>query len=597
MTKHLFHRFILFIGIFTIWNTSYSQQRFLNNQRSWNDMMFNPAKIMETHGISIYTIHRQQYLGLGSNSPYITIIGGKANLPVHYSFNMLNSELKKRRNYNYAVGGYYIHSNTGGIYDQNEICGQFGIQFKLNQSSIYPEIFKQFNFGISVKGINNRYRGNGIDLYDQYDPIFNSLQATNKFALSITPGFQFVTRKINMDAFFTLGPKDQQFGSITFSGSNLLDNFMNQFALRVNYLGSQNLQLSINKIHEFRSSNRQTWALNCGVNIFAGTKFTSTSSFLNNPGIYVGVIYRVYSEAKKITKPYRIPMKYNAFSGSLNLFDTNLNTFAMGPSSEIGLQYSRNVSVCECDRIYDEFLLNTRKKQDLSSLENLKRLESEFKSSCIVESYKISYESNLSFIKDKIKEIEEEVIQEKPFSPPSCTINNQEWNCDNLSYFGSNGIRLIKNQAEWDTTSLNAPCCCYVNFDEANKDKGLLYNSKAFRILLSDLEIRNSGFRVATKKDWELLFESAKKYGNTEKLYNCDGKNPNGFNLKSIDYAYLDGDWVPDFSAYWVGEQDVYIIDCSAKGELLPISSEDIDDAQLKIMLASSAFMVRLIKK
>ena len=105
MTKHLFHRFILFIGIFTIWNTSYSQQRFLNNQRSWNDMMFNPAKIMETHGISIYTIHRQQYLGLGSNSPYITIIGGKANLPVHYSFNMLNSELKKRRNYNYAVGG------------------------------------------------------------------------------------------------------------------------------------------------------------------------------------------------------------------------------------------------------------------------------------------------------------------------------------------------------------------------------------------------------------------------------------------------------------------------------------------------------------
>ena len=51
---------------------------------------------------------------------------------------------------------------------------------------------------------------------------------------------------------------------------------------------------------------------------------------------------------------------------------------------------------------------------------------------------------------------------------------------------------------------------------------------------------------------------------------------------------------MPGFSAYWVGEEDVYIIDCSAKGELLPIN---IGAEGLKIMLASSAFMVRLIKK
>ena len=86
-------------------NFAYGQQRFINNLRLFNDMMMNPAKIMENHGLSIYASHRQQFWNLGQNSPRVTVVGAKFNLKTNYSQNMLFSN-KKVSNYNYAIGGY-----------------------------------------------------------------------------------------------------------------------------------------------------------------------------------------------------------------------------------------------------------------------------------------------------------------------------------------------------------------------------------------------------------------------------------------------------------------------------------------------------------
>ena len=244
----------LYIGLI-LTSRLYGQQRFLNNQRMWNDMMFNPAKIVETHGFSIYANHRQQYYSLGAQSPYLFIIGGKANLTTHYSQNMLYSQQKYKRNLNIALGGYYTNSFTGGVFDQNEICGQFGLQLKLNQKLVNPTDFDQLNFGISVKGLNNRYRGNSIfNLYDQNDPQFTGEQVTNKFAFSVMPGIQYINKSIALDAVFTFGPTDQQFGSITIMGSQKLDNFFNRLAFRVNYFGNPNCQIALNKIQELSNN-------------------------------------------------------------------------------------------------------------------------------------------------------------------------------------------------------------------------------------------------------------------------------------------------------------------------------------------------------
>ena len=596
MTNHLHKKIFPLLVFLSISYLGFGQQRFLNNQRNWNDLMFNPAKIMEVHGKTIYTIHRQQYLGLGGNSPYITIIGGKVNLPVHYSLNMLKSESKKKRNYNYGLGGYYIHSNTGGVFDQNEICGQFGLQIKLNVNKEAPEEFNQLNFGVSVKGINNRYRSNGISLYDDFDPVFNSLQATNKFAVSFTPGFQFISRKVNLDAFVTLGAIDQRFASFTIMGNPQLSNFMGDFGFRMNYFGDKYAQLSLNKIHVFSSVFQQSWALNFGVNVFAGAKISSSSTWISNPGFYLGVIYKTSGKPRKFDKKYKIPMKYNSFSGSLNLFDANLNTLAMGPSTEIGIQYSRNTKLCECDRIYDEFQTISRKKQDLSSLENLKKISLKFNQQCNTKAYEISYYGYRDFIKNKIAEVEEETKIDAPLSFPTCKLNNQEWYNDNLSYYGSNGIKLITNQEDWNKLSPSTPCCCYIDFNEGNKEKGILYNAKAVSILMSDQQLNNSDFRIATANDWNKLFENAKKNGSTEKLYNCDGRNMNGFNLRAGGYFDQETWYTPEmgYSGYWVGKDIVYTIDCNSKGELM---NDEATDEALKERMEYSAFMVRLIKK
>ena len=178
---------------------------------------------------------------------------------------------------------------------------------------------------------------------------------------------------------------------------------------------------------------------------------------------------------------------------------------------------------------------------------------------------------------------------------PTLKLFNQEWYCSNLYFYKGTGIKLITNQEDWDKYSPTSPCCCYIGFDEKNKNKGLCYNKKAYLLLASSQELKNSKFRIATANDWKQLFDNAKRAFATDQLYNCDGKNPNSFNIHpsgyyEYDWMYLD----MAISAYWVGESDVYSFDCNSKEGLLII---DIDNDEVAQRNESSAFMIRLIKK
>lgn len=583
------------LNILAFTPTLIGQQHFLNNQRNWNDLMFNPAKIVETNGTAFYTTYRRQFVGLGNQAPFMTIIGAKTNLPVNYSMNMLKSQAKRNRKFNHAIGGYYIHSNYGGVFDQNEISGQFAFQLKFDEDQNNPTDFNQLNFGIALKGVNKRYRGSGLDLLDPNDPVFNQFEATNSFSFSVTPGIQLSTRKVSIDALINLGSMNQKFASFTLSGSENLENMLRLMALRINYFNNDNIQLSFHKIIDFQTVFQHNWALNFGVN--ALFKEPNSNQLISNPGFYAGFIFRTNSDAKKTKQDFHKPSKYNHFSGSLNLFDVNTRTFSLGPSSEIGLLYSRNSKACECDQIYDEFIINYRQNSKGNNLEILKRIEADFTSKCNTREYQICYVGYRDKMRDLIKEADEESKEEVEASIdyPTTKLFGQEWYCANLDYYKGTGIRLITNQEDWDKYSPTSPCCCYIEFNENNKSKGLCYNKMAFERLANSQELKNSKFRIATSNDWTKLFDNAKKSNSLNSLYNCDGRNPNGFNLQSG--GYYEYDWIyrdMTRAAYWVGESNVFTFDCTEKGYLLidEISNEDV-----QVRNETSAFMIRLIKK
>jgi hypothetical protein len=575
---------------------AYSQQRFLNNQRMWNDMMFNPAKIVQTHGYAMYANHRQQYYTLGSQSPYLFLIGGKANLPTPYSQNMLFSQARKKTVYNFAVGGYYVHSYTGGVYDQNEISGQFGFQVKLNQKLANPSQFDQFNLGLGVKGINNRYRGNSIyNLYDQNDPEFTSLQVSNKYAISVIPGIQYINSRIMLDALYTFGPKDQTFGSLTVMGGNGLNNYFSQLAFRVNYFGNPNCQVAINKIQGLGWGFNNSWALNYGVNVFLGKKFVSSSSIATNPGVYVGLIYHNSGNALKNSSNKSKPEWTNNFSGSLNILDANLNTLPLGPSAELGLMYQRNSQVCECDRIYDKF---TTIQNDVNSLSEMKALFSSFKSKCENKSdYKKSYKNYSGGMSDEIMKIEEELNANKPLDINICQIGKQQWACENLSEYGKFGITLVSSEAEWAKVSSKKACCCYFEFNENNKGYGVFYNALALKNIMNQISSPDSKyheFRIADISDWEKVMNFSVKNKTVNNLYNCDGRSNSTLNLKpsgyfdEVWYSPLDG-----FMGYWVGNNITMALDCNSKGEpMFDTSFDGTDDRSIY-----GAYLIRLIKK
>ena len=216
--------------------------------------------------------------------------------------------------------------------------------------------------------------------------------------------------------------------------------------------------------------------------------------------------------------------------------------------------------------------------------------------------FKISNTSkNLSaymirFIKLNIANLEEELkekVIEKGAVYETSLFGTQEWHCENISF--TEGITLVSSQAEWDKLSPIKPCCCYINFDEGNKSYGLLYNSKAFKSISNNTKLKNNGFRVAVKEDWDKLFRNAKKDYFVERLYNCDGLSKKGFNLKNSGYFDQEVWYKPENGQtnFWISDYDVYGFQCDSKGEILP---DEIDPDLLRERTEKSAFHIRIIK-
>jgi uncharacterized protein (TIGR02145 family) len=266
----------------------------------------------------------------------------------------------------------------------------------------------------------------------------------------------------------------------------------------------------------------------------------------------------------------------------------------LGPSAEAGLVLSRNTVVCECDRIYDQFLLDEARNTE--NLGMLKNKETTFLKECNTIEYKSSYEKYSVQIHQIIANLEEDLKEkeiEKGAVYETTPFGTQEWHCENLSF--TEGITLVSSQAEWDKLSPKKPCCCYINFDERNKSYGLLYNSKAFKSISNNTKLKNNGFRVAIKEDWNKLFQSAKKDYFVERLYNCDGLPKKGFNLKNSGYYDQQVWYKPEDGQtnFWISEDNVYGFQCDSKGEIMP---DEIDPDLLRERTEKSAFHIRIIK-
>ena len=187
------------------------------------------------------------------------------------------------------------------------------------------------------------------------------------------------------------------------------------------------------------------------------------------------------------------------------------------------------------------------------------------------------------------------IKSDKDLEFSTCYLSNQEWHCENLAF--TEGLTFVSSQSEWNRLSPKMPWYCYINFDKNNKSYGFLYNSIAFKSISNNSKLRNSGFRVAVKADWDKLFKNAKKDFIVESLYNCDGRSNSGFNLKNSGYYDQEVWYKPEpedgQTNYWISEENVYGFQCASKGEIMP---DEIDSDFLKERLDKSAFHIRIIK-
>ncbi len=87
-----------------------------------------------------------------------------------------------------------------------------------------------------------------------------------------------------------------------------------------------------------------------------------------------------------------------------------------------------------------------------------------------------------------------------------------EWSLENSSVKrlrDGKEIKQARSKSEWKKAYSNGePAWCYLNFDEANKSHGLIYNASAIQALIKSPP---KGYRVPTEADWLKMLESVKK--------------------------------------------------------------------------------------
>jgi uncharacterized protein (TIGR02145 family) len=110
-----------------------------------------------------------------------------------------------------------------------------------------------------------------------------------------------------------------------------------------------------------------------------------------------------------------------------------------------------------------------------------------------------------------------------------------------------NELSFAVNIEEWkELCDSNEPAYCFYNFDKNNSKIGLIYNHAAVRVIAPE------GYRVPSKKDYELLLEELKKYKQTNTLcsiiptyscnicYNC---NVNDYNAQ-LNFSLKPHGWL-----------------------------------------------------
>ncbi|MFN8309769.1 MAG: fibrobacter succinogenes major paralogous domain-containing protein [Chitinophagales bacterium] len=117
-----------------------------------------------------------------------------------------------------------------------------------------------------------------------------------------------------------------------------------------------------------------------------------------------------------------------------------------------------------------------------------------------------------------------------PDGKDSVIIGNQVWLARNIrtqaivepNGYSSLSIPQAKTKEDWIKLSSTGPAWCYYNFEEKNKEYGLLYNWYAVELMLKNKTLGGKEYRIPTKEDWEAL------------IANLGGEAVSGNQLRSV---------------------------------------------------------------
>jgi uncharacterized protein (TIGR02145 family) len=170
------------------------------------------------------------------------------------------------------------------------------------------------------------------------------------------------------------------------------------------------------------------------------------------------------------------------------------------------------------------------------------------KSNIRISEIHFSYFSN-NLTSNKEISIQENSTNQQVKTSSILTLNWQNENARYKTDIDGLDLNFAEKILEWKTfCEKDQPAYCYYNFDETNSSFGLIYNYAAVRVLAPE------GYRIPSKKDYELLLEELKKNKRTNTLcsiiptsdcnicYSCTANDYNAqlnFNLKPFGWLSI----------------------------------------------------------
>jgi hypothetical protein len=274
---------------------------------------------------------------------------------------------------------------------------------------------------------------------------------------------------------------------------------------------------------------------------------------------------------------------------------------------EAGFQFNSKRQICDCDRLYDQFI-TAQESDNCDSLPSMKYYLKEFIGKCQKNSYNdfikttSSSSNSTGNFSGKLKEMEEFMgkMNEKCKGKEELVIetvlvNGQNWAITDINQKMRNilfrEIKFVTSEEEWITECASKPLCCYYDF-KSNDNGSLYFNSLALELIKKNQKLKEMGFSIPQFDEWRKLVDYFDRNPSLQNQHFNTGVIKSG-SLNFNDGGFYDEIWEDNeenrLFMFW--REDGNFIQMQLNYGELSLSDEVFSPGD------NAAYMIRLIKK